>query len=115
MLVRVATKHQRSPMKLTSVSITRICFWCAAGLLGFSNAWYNRMSLHADTISYLDMGDYIIKGEWTSAINGFWNPLYAGLLGLAMAVLKPSAYWEYPVVHLVLFFIFLLAFACFDF
>jgi hypothetical protein len=102
-------------MKLTSVSITRICFWCAAALLGFLQAWSSRMALHADTISFLDMGDYLIKGEWSAAINGFWNPLYAGLLGLTMAILKPSAYWEYPVVHFVIFFIFLLALGCFDF
>ena len=102
-------------MKLSSGSIIRICFWCAAALLGFLQAWWSRMTIWGDTISFLDMGDYLIKGEWSSAINGFWNPVYAGLLGLTMAILKPSAYWEYPVVHFLLFFIFLLALACFDF
>jgi hypothetical protein len=102
-------------MKLTSGSITRICFWCAAALLGFSQAWSSRMTLTNDTISFLDMGDYLVKGEWSAVINGYWNPLFAGLLGLTMAILKPSAYWEYPVVHFLLFFIFLFALGCFDF
>jgi hypothetical protein len=85
-------------------------------LLGFLQAWSSRMTLaRNDAISFLDMGDYLIRGEWFSVINGHWNPLYAGLLGLTMAILKPSAYWEYPIVHFVLFFIFLFALGCFDF
>jgi hypothetical protein len=102
-------------MKLTSGNITRICFWCAALLLGLLQAWSSRMMLHGDTISFLDMGDYLFKGEWSSAISGFWNPLYAGVLGLTIAIFKPSAYWEYPVVHFVLLIIFLFALGCFDF
>jgi hypothetical protein len=68
-----------------------------AVLLDFSQAWSNRMALHADTISFLDMGDYLIEGRWPFPINGLWNPLYSVLLGLTMEILKPSPYWEYPV------------------
>ena len=71
--------------------------------------------METDTISYLDMGDYFLKGEWSTALNSYLCPLYPGLLGLTLAIFKPSAYWEYPVVHLVLFGIFLFAFWCFDF
>ena len=102
-------------MKKNTRAITRISFWCTAALLGFSHAWWGRMTMVNDTISYLDMGDYFLKGEWSTALSGQWSPLYAGLLGLTLAIFKPSAYWEYPVVHLVLFGIFLFAFWCFDF
>jgi hypothetical protein len=71
--------------------------------------------MSCDTVSYLDMGDYIRHGHWFQAINGLWNPLYAGLLGLTMAVFRPSPYQEYPLVHALLFFIFLFALASFDF
>jgi hypothetical protein len=84
-------------------------------LLGFSQAWWSRMTMVNDTISYLDMGDYFFKGEWSTALNATWGPLHAGLLGFTLAIFKPSTYWEYPVVHLVLFGIFLFAFWCFDF
>ena len=117
-LVRASVRStigRQNQMNLTGASITRLCFWCAAALLGFLQAWSGRMTIYADPISFLDMGDYLIKREWSAVINAYWNPLYAGLLGLTMAILKPSAYWEYPVVHFVLFFIFLFALGCFDF
>jgi len=67
------------------------------------------------TVSYLDMGNYFFHGHYGAIINGFWNPLYALLYGLAIAVFKPSMYWEYPTVHLLVFMIFLLTMACFDY
>jgi hypothetical protein len=82
-------------------AITRISFWCAAALLGFSHTWWSRMTMVNDTTSYLDMGDYLLKAEWSTALNSHWGPLDAGLLGLTLAIFEPSAYWEYPVVHLV--------------
>ena len=102
-------------MKKNTGALTRISFWCTAALLGFSQAWWSRMTMGPDAISYLDMGDYFIKGEWSTALSSQWSPLYPGLLGLTLAIFKPSAYWEYPVVHLVLFGIFLFALWCFDF
>jgi hypothetical protein len=67
-------------MKKNTRAIARISFWCTAALLGFSHAWWSRMTMGGDTISYLDMGDYFLKGEWSTALNSQWSPLYAGLL-----------------------------------
>jgi hypothetical protein len=102
-------------LKLASVSMTRTLFWGAAVLLGFLQAWSARMDMVNDTISYLDMGDYIIAGKWHLAINGVWNPLYSLLLGITLHSLRPSIYWEYPTVHFMLYVIFLLTALCFDF
>jgi hypothetical protein len=99
---------------LTRAASTRIVFWCAVLVLGFAQAWSSRMTVVNDTISYLDMGDYIFAGQWSTAISGQWQPLYAAVLGLAISTIKPSTYWEYPVVHLVVFGIFLFAACCFD-
>jgi hypothetical protein len=93
----------------------RLVFWCAAIVLGFLQAWASRMDMVNDTISYLDMGDYMFAGQWSKAVNGVWNPLYAYLLGLTLHGFRPSIYWQYPAVHLLLFVIFLFAAACFDF
>jgi hypothetical protein len=73
------------------------------------------MTLVNDTVSYLDLGGHICGGHWSAAINGLWNPLYAAILGVAIGLFRPSMYWEYPFVHLILFLIFLLALWCFDF
>ncbi|MGD0966221.1 MAG: hypothetical protein ABSA57_20280 [Candidatus Acidiferrales bacterium] len=66
-------------------------------------------------MSYLDMGSYFFHGHHWAIINGFWSPLYALLCGLTIFVFKPSLYWEYPTIHLLVFIIFLFAMTCFDY
>ena len=97
------------------ISRLRAIFWLMAIVIGFLQAWHYRNTIDNDTISHLDMGDAYFRGDWGMAISGYWNPLYAWLLGLAMLVVQPSSYWEYPAVHFVLFIIFLFAFCCFEF
>jgi hypothetical protein len=90
-------------------------FWLVALTLGALDAWTSRHHMNSDGISYLDMGDAYLRGDWEMAINGYWSPLYSWLLGIAMLVLKPSPYWEFAVVHLVNFFIYVFALGCFHF
>lgn len=66
-------------------------------------------------VSYLDMGDAYFRGDWATAINGFWSPLYSLPLGLAMRLIRPSPEHEFPVVHLVNYLIYLCALFAFDF
>jgi hypothetical protein len=66
-------------------------------------------------VSYLDMGDAYFRGDWATAINGFWSPLYSLPLGLAMRLIRPSPEHEFPVVHIVNYLIFLCALFAFDF
>lgn len=88
-------------------------FWILALALGFAQAWVSRFTIVNDTISYLDIGDYIWRGNWSAAINGLWNPLYPFLLGGSLALFRPTPLWEYPVVHLLLFAIFIVTLWCF--
>jgi hypothetical protein len=66
-------------------------------------------------ISYLDMGDAFMRADWQTALNGLWSPLYAIPLGLVTTFFKPSVRWEFPLVHLINFFIFVGALFAFDF
>jgi hypothetical protein len=84
-------------------------------LFGALRAWDARYVMGSDGMSYLDMGDAYLRGDWNMAINAYWSPFYSWLLGLAMVGLKPSPYWEFPVVHLVNFVIYLFAMGCFHF
>jgi hypothetical protein len=94
----------------------KLIFWLIATLLGAIQAWVNRFSLSSDdVIAYLDIGDAYLQGKWDVAINGYWSPFYSWLLALTLSVLKPSSYWEFPVVKLVNFLIYLFALVCFDF
>jgi len=66
-------------------------------------------------VSYLDMGDAFVRGDWATAINGFWSPLYSLPLGLAIKIFKPPPSFEFPLVHIVNYAIYLCALISFDF
>jgi hypothetical protein len=83
--------------------------------LGIINTWDGRHGMNPDGISYLDIGDAYFRGDWNMAINAYWSPLYSWLLGLALFLLKPSPYYEFTVVHIVNFMIYLCALGCFHF
>jgi hypothetical protein len=72
-------------------------------------------SMNADGISYLDIGDAYFRADWVNAINPVWSPLYSWILGFANFVIRPSIQWEFPVVHLVNFIIYLIALGSFEF
>jgi hypothetical protein len=61
------------------------------------------------------MGDALVRGDWKMAINGYWSPLYPWLQGMALRLIKPSAYSQFSVVHFVNFLIYLFSLGCFDF
>ena len=91
-------------------------FWVVAMLLGAIQAWTYRFSLSSDdAISYLDIGDAYLRGDWDVAINSYWSPFYSWLLGITMAIFNPSPYWEFFVVNLVNLFILLFTLVCFEF
>src|SRR2546427_3832923 len=94
----------------------KVLFWCIALALGMLHAWAacHHSTIDADMISYLDIADAYSRGDWSKAINAYWSPLYSWILGVVMSVLRPSPYWELPVVQLVNFGIYLFALICFN-
>jgi hypothetical protein len=81
-------------------------FWILALLLGLIQSWANRFYMGNDGVSYLDMADAYLRGDWHTALNASWNPLYSWLIGLGLLLFRPSLYWEYPLVQLVNFAIY---------
>jgi hypothetical protein len=96
-------------------SRVRIGAWSFLILAGLIDAIAGRHSMNPDGVSYLDMGDAMVRGDWKMAVNGHWSPLYPLLQGLALKLFKPSSYSQFSVVHFVNFLIYLFALACFDF
>lgn len=72
-------------------------------------------SMNADGISYLDIGDAYFRGDWANAVSAVWSPLYSWILGFVNYIFKPSMAWEFPVVHMVDFLVFLIALVSFEF
>ena len=106
-----------SATKPARFSEARLRFWALTVILatGFLRDWVGRYSMDPDGICYLDLGDAFFHRKWFDAVNGYWSPLYSWLLGAAMFLGKPSRQWEFPLVHVVNFFIYLAALAGFEF
>jgi hypothetical protein len=84
-------------------------------ILGLIQVLANRFYMSIDGVSYLDMADAYFRGDWHTAINGYWNPLYSWLLGIGLHATHPAAYWEYPTVQLINFGIYAATVAAFEF
>jgi hypothetical protein len=95
----------------------RLAFRLLAITLAGLHAWAAAVShsMNPDGVAYLDIGDAYFRGDWEMAINTVWSPLYAWILGAVLWLFEPPMRWEFPTVHLVNFFIFLLALAAFEF
>jgi hypothetical protein len=108
-------EHQKTLLPLTSNRWLVIAFWTIALLLGIIAAWFNRTYMNPDGISYLDLGDALVRHDWKTAINGYWSPLYPALLGSGAALIQPSLFYEFPIVHAIAFLCFVFALASFHF
>lgn len=84
-------------------------------LLGAMQAWLFRYSMISDGVSYLDIADAYFRGDWASAINAYWSPMYSWCLGLALFLFKPSIGWEFITVHVVNLILYIAALFCFRF
>src|SRR3989338_788749 len=93
----------------------RYVFLAFTVVIGGIHAYAARNNMNPDGISYLDIAEAYIRGEWDLAINAWWSPLYSWILGLALSLFHPSAYWEFPLVHAVNFVIYIAAFGSFSF
>jgi hypothetical protein len=87
----------------------------ASVALGFLHSWVGRYAMNPDGISYLDVGDSFFRHDWAVAVNAWWSPLYPWTMGLVLGMAKPSTAWEFPLVHLVNFGVFVASLFAFRF
>src|SRR5215213_7406828 len=99
-------------MRLSLLWVLRIAA-VLVGLLHTAIAIQDQ-SMNEDGISYLDLGDAYVAGNWRP-INSVWSPLYPLILGAVLRLVRPSLHWEFTVVQLVNLGIYLLALICFEF
>ncbi len=76
--------------------------WRLLPLLGcVAQTYTSRHSMNPDGLAYLDVATAYLQGDWTSAINSYWSPLYSWLLAAVLGIVRPVPYWEATVVHVV--------------
>ena len=93
----------------------RNSFWACVLGFGLAEFWMGRNAMNTDGISYLDVASAFMRHDWSNAVNAYWSPLYPFLLSLGLRAWKPAPYWEFTVVHLVNFLIFVASAASFEF
>ena len=76
-------------------------------------AWGGRFLIKPDGVSYLDIADAYLRGDWRNAVSTYWSPLYSWLLCAALAF-RPPPLWEFPIVKIVNFAFFLAVLAAFE-
>ena len=92
----------------------RLALWALAAGLGGLEAFAGRHVVNPDGIAYLDIADAYGRGDWTSALNAYWSPLYSWLLAPAVVLARASPVWEFPLAHVVNLGIFVGAVAAFE-
>jgi hypothetical protein len=105
---RQALLHPKQPLKRLETAAWAVV--CGFALL---NAWIARHTVDADGLSYLDIADAILRGDWKNVVNAYWSPLYPLLLLPAVAAGRAWPYWEAVAAHavnLAIFFGALIAF-----
>lgn len=93
----------------------RATLWVVCIGLGLVQTWQYRNYVHSDGLAYLDIGTAYWKGDWNTAVNAHWSPLYSWLLGLVIGVFRPPMQWEASVAHLLNVGVLAFAIFCFDF
>ena len=92
-----------------------MAFWASALLLGIIAVLFNRTYMNPDGVSYLDLGDAMIRGDWGAAISGYWSPLYPALLGAGLSLMQPPLRYEFTAVHALTFLCYVFTLASFHF
>lgn len=67
----------------------------------------------SDGLAYLDLARAYLRHDWTTAVNGYWGPLYAGLLAVTMRIVHPTAPHEFATARGLNFVIFVFCLYCF--
>ncbi len=85
-------------------------------LFALQQPWHAHFEIASDGLAYVDIGDAYFKGDWGTAINAHWSPLYSWLLGAANRLTRPRVSMEgvaAQVVNLLIFGLSFIAFKCF--
>ena len=70
---------------------------------GAIDCYANRYSITSDTVSYADLADHYLAGQWSQTVNGHWSRLYPVFLSIAIRLFHPSPKSESAYFHLVSF------------
>jgi hypothetical protein len=111
--------HKQTTSRALTLRLTALtaAFWLLALGIAAIHTWYAivNQSMNPDGIAYLDIGDAYMRGDWQTALNPVWSPLYPLIQGVVLAAVRPPMPWEFPLAQLVNLALFISTFLCFEF
>jgi len=107
--------EERLPAWYAQARVRRLAFWIVVILLGLNQAWSHRRLIDHDGVAYLDIAENYARGAWSTALNGFYSPLYSWLMAIPLFLFKVPRSSEATVLHLINFTGYLGAYAAFEF
>jgi hypothetical protein len=116
-MISVDGKLIQSTKRVAHSEWLSVLFFSLALLLGLLHAIAaaSSHSMNADGISYLDMGDAFMRGDFSDAAVSMWSPAYALILGAIFHFINPPMALEFPLVHITNFAIYVFALISFLF
>lgn len=92
-----------------------LSLFLAAFILGLFQMWGMRHVMNADGLSYLNIAESYINLDYKNAVSPYWSPMYSWVIALFEIIFKPSKSFEFTMIHILNFLIYLLAFYSFTF
>src|SRR5438105_15258896 len=77
-------------------------------LIGALSAWLTRADMNPDGISYLDLSDRWMAGDFRGVVNAYWSPLYPALLAVVRFILRPAPRFDFSAAHVTNFVVFVI-------
>jgi len=108
-------KLETGGLSKTGPDVIKTTFRSIAILLGATQLVIARNGYGPDARSYSEIARAYLRHDWAMAINAYWSPMYSWLVALTLQLGKPSLRGEFPLLHLLNFFIFLVTLAGFEF
>jgi hypothetical protein len=115
MSVPLTTHHADADGDNRWVPVIRVAGWLLALSLGALQAWAGRFPIGEDGVSYLDIADAYLRGDWANAFSAYWSPAYSWVLAAGLGLTRPSPYLESTIVHAINFVIYIGALGAFEF
>lgn len=85
--------------KQTALAID-VCFIALAVFVAVLQAYQWRYQpFGEDIIGYLDVGDYLLRGDFFHGVSSYWSPMYGWLLALALGTQPPGTPLELPMIR----------------
>jgi hypothetical protein len=97
------------------VKSVRAGAWVVLLALAGAQAWSARFYPSPDGVSYLDLSDAVLSGQWRELLNAYWSPLYPVLISVVRGVARPSPSWEFGAVHLLNWLLFAVSLVGFEY